>query len=57
MAAMESNVGTTVSARGRNPLAFLDAEIEELKASRSWKITKPLRKFTDFILRRKPVEE
>lgn len=53
----EASAARTMAGAGHLINEALEREIADLKASRSWKITKPLRKFTDFIMRRKPPEE
>lgn len=53
----EASAARTLAGAGHLIAESLERELEELKASRSWRITKPFRKFTDFILRRKPLEE
>ncbi|MBN8866172.1 MAG: hypothetical protein J0H98_01340 [Solirubrobacterales bacterium] len=52
----EASAARTLAGAGHLINESLERELQELKASRSWKITKPLRKFTDFIMRRKPPE-
>jgi len=53
----EASAARTLAGAGHLINESLERELDEVRNSRSWKITKPLRKFTDFILRRKAPEE
>lgn len=52
----EASAGRTLAGAGHLINESLERELEAMRSSRSWKITKPMRRFTDFIMRRKPPE-
>lgn len=53
----EASAARTLAGAGHLINEAMERDLLEIKESRSWKITKPLRRFTDFVMRRKPPEE